>query len=105
MKTLTEKVNGRREWSFYGLNEIQSVDDDLTLSIIISNALFECGLKCLEHRKFRLGEDLFLFVKDTGDVLIERQGEVIEKLKDPNTLFDRIRVVWENFYCSSMIAE
>jgi hypothetical protein len=104
MKTLTEKVNGRREWSAYGLYEIQRIKtDDLMLIIIISNALLECGLKATEQnsRMFLLSKDLFVRATRKGIIIGKDSygSEIIfETVKDPRTLFERIRVVWGNCY-------
>ncbi len=106
MKTLTEKVNGRREWSVYGLSELQKSEHEMMTLIVITNALSECGLKPTKHdsRMFWLSQDLFVRATRQG-ILIgkedcgSKENEIIlEKVKDPRTLFDRIRVVWGNRY-------
>jgi len=106
MKTLTEKVNGRRQWSFYGLSELQTLDPNhrdsgIFKAIIISNALQECGLKSThDSRMFWLNQEMFVRVNNKGAVLICKvdspDDEPIEKVVDPTTLFDRIRIVWDN---------
>ena len=108
MKTLTEKVNGRRQWSFYGLSELSNQelsnhkDSGIFKAIIISNALLECGLKSTHHdsRMFWLNQEMFVRVNNKGVVLICKvdspDDEPIEKVVDPTTLFDRIRIVWDN---------
>jgi hypothetical protein len=106
MKTLTEKVNGRRQWSFYGLSELAKQDPNhkdsgIFKAIIISNALLECGLKSThDSRMFWLNQEMFVRVNNKGAVLICKvdspDDEPIEKVTDPRTLFDRIRIVWNN---------
>jgi hypothetical protein len=106
MKTLTEKVNGRRQWSFYGLSELAKQDPNHKDSgpikaLIISNALQECGLKSThDSRMFWLNQEMFVRVNNKGAVLICKldspDDEPIEKVTDPRTLFDRIRIVWDN---------
>ena len=107
MKTLTEKVNGRREWSFYGLSELEKQDTSnhkdsgIFKAIIISNALLECGLKSThDSRMFWLNQEMFVRVNNKGVALICKvdspDDEPIEKVVDPTTLFDRIRIVWDN---------
>ena len=101
MRTLTEKVNGRREWSVYGFSELQKIttDDDAILrSIIVSNALNECNIKRIGHRSFKFGSKLFLYITKDGVVVVKGLHGKIEEIKDPRLLFDRIRVVWENFH-------
>lgn len=106
MKTLTEKVNGHRQWSFYGLSELAKQDpnhkdSDIIKAIIISNALQECGLKSThDSRMFWLNQKMFLRVSTKGAVLICKtdapNDEPLERIVDPRTLFDRIRVAWDN---------
>ena len=94
---LTEKVNGRREWSVYGLNELNKTNDEMMKIIVLTNALCECGLETIGNRHFRLNSkpQIFLYVKKDGSVLI-KSPSYYEEVKDPRTLFDRIRVAWGN---------
>lgn len=106
MKTLTEKIDSRREWSSYGLSELAKQDPNhkdsgIIKAIIISNALQECGLKSShDSRMFWLNQEIFVRVNNKGAVLICKtdapNDEPIERIVDPRTLFDRIRVVWGN---------
>lgn len=110
MKTLTEKVNGQREWSVYGLHEIQRIkadeEDDLMILIVISNALSECGLNATKHdsRKFWLSKDLFVKATLKGILIgkdscgVDDDEIILETVKDPTILFERIRVIWGNRY-------
>ena len=101
-KKLTEKINGRREWSVYGLNELDmgskmKSDSGPFKAIIISNALSECGLKCFGHsRSFRIGSKMFVYITKEGVVVVKGIQGVIEEIDDPRTLFDRLRIVWGN---------
>jgi hypothetical protein len=107
MKTLTEKVEGRREWSLYGLHELKKTNSDFLSSILISNALGECGLKPSPYnsRMFWLSKKLFIRVTSNEVILgLDSQGVdddeiILERIVDPHTLFDRIRVVWDNHHC------
>ena len=98
MNTLTEKVNGRREWSAYGLSELQKVNDESMKAIILTNALSECGIKSIGHRSFKISPSpmMILYVTKKGNTLIKGSQGVIEEVNDPRVLFDRIRVVWGN---------
>lgn len=100
MKTLTEKVNGRREWSVYGLSELQKVSphkDFVHLkAIIVANALSECKIKSIDPRSFNIGSKMILYITKEGVVVIKGSQGKIEEIKDPRTLFDRIRIVWGN---------
>ena len=104
MKTLTEKVNGRREWSVYGLNELHNSEHEMMTLIVITNALSECGLKPTKHdsRMFWLSESLFVRATRKGILIgedscgVEGDEIILETVKDPRTLFDRIRVIWDN---------
>ena len=100
MKTLTEKVNGRREWSAYGLHEIQKIitsGEATMMAIILTNALSECGLSNFGNRSFRIGSKMFLYITLDGVVIVKGHHGQIEEIKDPRTLFDRIRIVWDNY--------
>lgn len=100
MKTLTEKVNGRREWSVFGLSELQKVntlEDHTMKAIIVVNALNECNsIKSVGHRSFKIGTKMFLYITKEGDVIVKGLHGYIEDIKDPRTIFDRIRVAWGN---------
>jgi len=101
MKTLTEKINGRREWTVYGLSELQKVlshkDFDHMKAIIVSNALSECNsIKSVGHRSFKIGTKMFLYITPDGDVIVKGLQGMIEEIEDPRILFDRIRVAWGN---------
>lgn len=101
MKTLTEKVDGRREWSSYGIKELQKVishNDDSMKAIILANALSECSIKSVGHRSFKIGSKMILYITKEGVVVIKGLQGKIEEIKDPRTLFDRIRVLWGNRY-------
>ena len=97
MKTLTERVNGRREWTLYGLNELENASDEMMKIIILTNALCECGLESIGNRHFRLNStpQIFLYVKKDGNILI-KSPPYQDEVEDPRTLFDRIRVAWTN---------
>ncbi len=99
MRTLTEKVNGRREWSLYGLNELKKVSSNANKymnAIILTNALSECGLKNFGNRSFRIGSKMFLYITLDGVVIVKGHHGLIEKIEDPRLLFDRIRIAWRN---------
>ena len=101
MKTLTEKINGRREWSVYGLSELQKVishkEFDHLKVIIVANALNECNsIESVGHRSFKIGTKMFLYITPKGDVIVKGLQGMIKEIKDPRTLFDRIRVAWGN---------
>ena len=102
MKTLTEKVDGRREWSVYGLSEIQKIlshkDFDHMKAIIVANALNECNIKSIGHRSFNIGSKMILYITKEGVVVIKGLQGKVEEIKDPRTLFDRIRVLWGSRY-------
>ena len=105
MKTLTEKVNGRREWSVYGLSELQKatiLKDDAQKAIILTNALSECGIKSFGHRSFKVSPVMLLYVTKDGITLIKGSQGLIEEINDPTVLFDRIRVVWDNLATKSL---
>ena len=103
-KKLTEKNNGRREWSTYGLHELQKSEHEMMTLIIITNALLECGLKATVHdsRMFWLSESLFVRATRKGIIIgedscgVDNDEVILETIKDPRTLFDRIRIVWGN---------
>lgn len=98
-KTLTKKVNGRREWTVYGLSELQKTNTLHHLkAIILTNALNECGLKNFGNRSFSLGSKMFLYITKDGVVIVKGHHGQIEEIKDPRNLFDRIRIVWRNIY-------
>ena len=109
MKTLTEKVNGRREWSFYGLEELdrnskrEDEDAEIFKAIIVSNALQECGLKPVYQGShlFWLNKKIFLRVTKKGHVIVAKhltdsEHTFIEMIEDPKVIFDRIRIIWGN---------
>ena len=106
MNTLTEKVNGRREWSAYGLTELQKSEHEMMTLIVITNALSECGPKATKHdsRMFWLSENLFVRATRKGILIgedscgVDKDEIILETVKDPRTLFDRIRVIWGNRY-------
>lgn len=102
MNTLTEKVNGRREWSAYGLSELLKVNDDAMKTIILTNALSECGIKSVGHRSFKISPVMGLYVTKEGTTLIKGSQGLIEEINDPTVLFDRIRVVWGNLATKSL---
>lgn len=101
-KKLTEKINGRREWSIYGLDELSKQansdikDSGLFRAIIITNALSECAIKNVGHRTFKVGSKLIITVTKEGVVIIKGLHGEIERVNDPITLFDRLRIVWGN---------
>lgn len=100
MKTLTEKVNGKREWSSYGLSELEktsSNEDGMMKIIVLTNALCECGLEVIGNRHFILKSKpkIFLYVKKDGNILI-KSPPYYDEVEDPRTLFDRIRFAWSN---------
>jgi len=92
-KKLTEKINGHREWSVYGLNEL---DSGLFKAIIISNALSECAIKNIGHRTFKIDPRIIITITKEGVVIIKGLDGEIERVNDPRTLFDRLRIVWGN---------
>lgn len=97
--TLTEKVNGRREWSSYGLNELQKVSSNANKymnAIILTNALTECGLKNFGNRSFQIGSKMFLYITADGVVVVKGHHGQIEEIKDPTVIFERIRILWGN---------
>jgi hypothetical protein len=106
MNTLTEKVNGRREWSAYGLTEIQKSEHEMMTLIVITNALSECGLKSTKHdsRMFWISQHLFVRATRQGTLIgkdacgSDGDEVILETVKDPRTLFERIRVIWGNRY-------
>lgn len=101
MKTLTEKVDGQREWSSYGIKELQKVishNDGSMKAIILTNALSECSIKSMGHRSFKIGSKMILYITKEGVVVVKGLQGKIEEIKDPRTLFDRIRVLWGNRY-------